>query len=147
MDDLIAVGDSFDIQFVWQLPDGDYLRAVFSAEVLDIIEAAQKYFVRLTAFRAGRQESADGKHTRSRDERSTEYWPLVLDLVDRRVTLAWETADGRPLHMRLMTLTGEHDFFRRYNMTEEEMNQLALEKLAIRFEKLQGTAANDPVTD
>jgi hypothetical protein len=137
MDDLIAVGESFDIQFVWQLPDGDYIRAVFSAEILDIIEAAQKYFVRLTTFRAGRQESADGKLTRSQQERSAEYWPLVLDLVGRRVTLAWETADGRPLHMRLMTLTGEHDFFSRYNMTEEEMNQLALEKLALRFQKLQ----------
>lgn len=143
MDDLIAVGERFDIQFVWQLPDGDYIRAVFSAEVLDIIEAAQKYFVRLVTFQAGRQESADGKLTRSREERSADYWPLVLDLVGRRVTLAWETADGRPLHMRLMTLTGEHDFFRRYNMTEEEMNQLALEKLAIRFEKLQNTSSSD----
>ena len=41
--------------------------------------------------------------------------------------------------MRLMTLTGEHDFFRRYNMSDEELNQLALEKLAIRFEKLQSS--------
>ena len=83
--------------------------------------------------------------SRTQAERSTEYWPLVLDLVGRRVTLAWETADGRPLHMRLFTLTGEHDFFRRYNMSEEELNQLALEKLAIRFAKLQDGVSETPL--
>ena len=31
MDDLIAVGDSFYSVYVAALPDGDYLRAVFSA--------------------------------------------------------------------------------------------------------------------
>ena len=62
MNEQIEVGASYDVQFAWQLPDGDYIRAVFEAEVLDIIEAAQKYFVRLVAFRAGRQESADGRY-------------------------------------------------------------------------------------
>lgn len=135
--DTLAIGDSYDIQFVWQLPDEDYIRAVFVARVLDIIEPAQKYFVRLESFRAGRQESADGTQYRSKPERSATYWPLVIDLIGKRATLAWETADGRPLHMRLTTLTGEHDFFRRYNMSEEEMTQLALDKMAQRFEALQ----------
>ena len=39
--------------------------------------------------------------------------------------------------MRLMTLTGERDFFRRYNMTEEENESTGTGKMAIRFEKLQ----------
>ena len=73
MDDLIAVGDSFDIQFVWQLPDGDYLRAVFSAEVLTSSKQ-RKIFRALDRLQGWTTGIGRTANTRSRDERSTEYW-------------------------------------------------------------------------
>lgn len=107
------VGDTFPVQFVWNIPDGDYIRAVFGVTVLALIPAADKYMVRLTQVIAGRQETATGE-TRAREELSTTYWKLVGRLVGRKVTIAYEVEDGRPLHMRLATLTGEHDFFFRF---------------------------------
>jgi hypothetical protein len=44
-----------------------------------------------------------------------EYWALVGRLQGRRITIAFEAADGRPLHLRLETLTGEHNFFFRFD--------------------------------
>jgi hypothetical protein len=44
-----------------------------------------------------------------------EYWALVGRLQGRRVTIAFESDDGRPLHLRLETLTGEHNFFFRFD--------------------------------
>ena len=107
------IGDAFPVQFVWNLPDGDYIRAVFRVTVLALIPAADKYIVRLNELVAGRQETAEGE-ARAREELSTEYWALVGRLVGRKVTVAYEVEDGRPLHMRLATLTGEHDFFFRF---------------------------------
>lgn len=104
------VGDSFPVQFVWKLPDGDFIRAVFQATVLALIPVADKYMVRLDELIAGRQETADGE-MRPKEELSAEYWALVGRLIGRKVTVAYEVEDGRPLHMRLATLTGEHDFF------------------------------------
>ena len=38
-----TTGDTFPIQFVWQLPDGDFLRAVFAAHVEALrVEAARR---------------------------------------------------------------------------------------------------------
>ena len=45
---------------------------------------------------------------------SRDYWQLVGGLVGRRITLAYEADDGRALYMRLETLTGEHNYFTRY---------------------------------
>lgn len=123
----LTIGDHFDVQFVWQIPAdednprGDIIRAVFNAEILAVIDAAEKYLVQLTRFVAGRQESADGQTIRPQPELAFAYWRHVLALRERKVTLAWEVADGRPLQMRLTTLTGEHDFFRRYNQPADQM--------------------------
>ncbi|MCL4264578.1 MAG: hypothetical protein KJ069_15245 [Anaerolineae bacterium] len=108
------VGDTFLVQFVWRLPEGDIIRALFRAEVLSVIDAAEKYMVRLLELVAGSQESSTGEG-REKEDFAKPYWALVVRLVGKRVTVAWEVADGRALTMRLATLTGEHDFFRRYN--------------------------------
>jgi hypothetical protein len=114
MDVPVQIGESFPLQFAWRLPDGEILRAVFRADVLDIIPAADKFMVRLTELLAGTQEAPDGT-PRDREQFNKLYWARVVALVGNRVTVAFETADGRPVQMRLTTLTGEHDFFWRYN--------------------------------
>lgn len=117
-DQTYAVGDTFLLQFVWRLPNDDYMRALYKAEVLAIIDVAEKYMVRLLELVAGSQETAVGEG-REKEEFAREYWALAVGFIGNRVTVAWETADGRPLHMRLATLTGEHDFFRRYNWQDD----------------------------
>ncbi len=107
------VGDTFLLQFVWRLPDGDFVRALFQAEVLTSIDVAEKYMVRLNELVAGSQESPTGEG-REKAQFTKEYWALVVRLVGSRITVAWEATDGRALQMRLATLTGEHDFFTRY---------------------------------
>ncbi|MCP4420280.1 MAG: hypothetical protein GY805_27050 [Chloroflexi bacterium] len=109
-----TVGEWFPVQFVWQLPDGDYIRAVFRAQILDIIPAADKYLVQLEELLAGRQESKDGE-MRPKEKMTIPYWVLVRKIIGNKVTLAYEVDNGRPLHMRLTTLIGKHDFFTRYN--------------------------------
>ena len=111
------VGDSFPLQFAWRLPEGDYIRAVFHAEVLDLVPEADKYVVRLNKLVAGRQENEDGE-LKPKEMFSSEYWPLVESLVGRKITIAYEADDGRAIHMRLATLTGEHNFFSRYEDAE-----------------------------
>lgn len=111
------IGDTFPLQFAWRLPEGDYLRAVFQAEVLDLAPEADKYIVRLTSLIAGRQEDESGD-LRPGEELSREYWSLVGDLVGRKITVAYEADDGRALYMRLATLTGEHNYFTRYEDAE-----------------------------
>ncbi len=107
------IGDVFPAQFAWQMPDGDYLRAVFDAEVLSIVPAADKYVVRLRRLVAGRQEDSEG--TLKPDETfQGEYWALVEKLVGRRLSLAFEADDAHAVHLRLETLTGEHNFFYRF---------------------------------
>ena len=36
------IGETFAVQFAWKLPNGDYVRAVFKAEVLDLVSEADK---------------------------------------------------------------------------------------------------------
>lgn len=108
------VGETFRVQFVWKIPDGDFLRAIFLASVLHIDDVSDKYVVRLKKFDAGRQETPDGV-ARPVGETAKEYWALVNQLEDRKISLAVEADDGRPLWLRLETLTGEHNFFRRLN--------------------------------
>lgn len=112
-----GVGDAFPLQFAWQLPDGDYIRSVFRAEVLDLIPDADKYLVRLNELVAGRQENKDGE-LKPQETFSSEYWPLVNNLVGRKITIAYEADDSHAIHMRLATLTGEHNFFSRYEDAE-----------------------------
>ncbi len=54
-------GQSFPVQFAWRLPDGEYLRAVFQADVLELVATANKYVTRLSYLLAGREEAADGE--------------------------------------------------------------------------------------
>jgi hypothetical protein len=108
------IGDAFNVQFVWRIPDGDRIRAIFEAEVLHRDFLSEKYVVRLTEFVAGRQETEEGV-MRERSELARNYWAMVDQLQGRRISLAFEADDGRPLWLRLETLTGEHNFFRRLN--------------------------------
>lgn len=110
-------GASFPVQFAWHLPDGDYIRAVFQADVLDLVPKADKYIVRLNKLVAGRQENENGS-LRSKEAFAVEYWAMVDNLVGKKITIAYEADDGRAIHMRLATLTGEHNFFTRYEDVE-----------------------------
>lgn len=107
-----APGDTFAVQFVWQLPDGDFIRAIFESRVEALDEQLDRYLLRLTGLRAGRQENERGE-PRAKEEFSTEYWRMVGSLIDKRVYLAYEVQDGRPIRLRLDTLTQEHSFFTR----------------------------------
>ncbi len=114
----LEVGSSFSVQFIWQLPNNDFIRAIFKAEVLELMPSADKYVVRLSELVAGRQESASGE-TLLKEELSSDYWALVGRIQGRRATLAYESDDGRPLRLRLATLTGKHTFFFRLDPLEE----------------------------
>jgi hypothetical protein len=105
-------GESFPIQFVWELPEGDYVRAIFRAEVEALDPSLDRYLLRLAALKAGRQESPKGE-MRPKEELSAYYWRMVGDLIGKRVHLAYEVDDGRPIKLRLDTLTQEHSFFTR----------------------------------
>jgi hypothetical protein len=105
-------GESFPLQFVWQLPDGDYLRAVFRAEVLAHDLALDRYLLRLAELTAGRQETPQGE-MRPKEEMALTFWKMVSELIGKQVYLAFEVDDGRPIRLRLDTLTQEHRFFTR----------------------------------
>ncbi|MDA0245146.1 MAG: hypothetical protein OT477_17140 [Chloroflexi bacterium] len=110
-----TIGDEFQVHFVWQLPDTDFLRAIFKVKVEDINHESDRYVVRLADFVAGRQESHTGE-IRPLEAVHPEYWELVRELVGRKVNLAYEVDDGLPIRLRLPTLTREHKFFRRYDV-------------------------------
>jgi hypothetical protein len=116
------VGETFRVQFAWKLPAGDYLRAVFEAQVLDTITSADKYIVRLNKLVAGRQEKAEGE-LRPLAEYSPEYWALVGQIAGNKLSLAYEADDGRALYLRLATLTGEHNYFRRFSDAEAFLDE------------------------
>ncbi len=105
-------GDSFTVQLVWRLPDDDFIRALFEARVLALDAGLDRYLLRLERLVAGRQEMPDGR-PRQMESLEGEYWQLVLGLVGKKIYLAYEVEDGRPLLLRLVTLTGEHTFFSR----------------------------------
>lgn len=106
-------GQSFTLQFAWRLPEGEYLRALFRADVLELVPGADKYVVRLGQFLAGREDDAEG-NVKPLESLEGEYWDLVRGLSGRTITIAYEADDGHPLYLRLATLTGEHNFFSRY---------------------------------
>lgn len=110
-------GQSFPIQFVWELPDGDFVRAIFEAEVLELDFSLDRYLLRLRELKAGRQEDPAGE-MRPKEALSQEYWAMVGELVGKRVYLAFEVDDGRPLKLRLDTLTQKHSFFTRLDEKE-----------------------------
>jgi hypothetical protein len=106
-------GQSFVLQFAWRLPDGDYLRAVYRVDVLDLAPGADKYIVRLRELLAGREDD-DAGVPRPLTALEGEYWQLARGLIGRTITIAYEADDGHPIYLRLATLTGEHNFFTRY---------------------------------
>jgi len=106
-------GQSFPVHFAWRLPDGEYLRAVFQADVLELVAAANKYVARLSVLLAGREETTDGQ-PKPAAALTRVYWDLVGKLIGRTITLPYEADDGRALYLRLETLTGEHNYFSRY---------------------------------
>lgn len=112
-------GDSFPLHFVWQLPEGDFVRAVFRAEVIAHDLSLDRYLLRLAELLAGRQESPQGE-VRTREEWALPYWQMVTDLIDKKVYLAFEVDDGRPIRLRLDTLTQEHRFFTRLDTPEAD---------------------------
>ena len=90
----LQIGDSFPLQFAWRLPQGDYLRAVYRANILNLVPEADKYVVRLVKLEAGRQEDEDG-NLRPTEMFSRAYWSMAADLVGRKITIAYEADDGR----------------------------------------------------
>jgi hypothetical protein len=105
-------GEAFIVQFVWQIPDGDFIRALFVAEVLARDERLDRYRLRLREWKAGRQETPAGA-PRPAEEAAKDYWAMVQRLTGRQIYLAYEVEDGWPIRLRLDTLTGEHTFFSR----------------------------------
>lgn len=121
------IGQSFNVQFVWRIPNGDFLRAIFRVTVLKLDPESGKYVVVLEKFLAGRQEDAQGE-MRPPESVDKEHWSLVTDLVGRRISLAYEADDGRPLWLRLETLTGEHNFFNRLNEIPPQLARILAER-------------------
>lgn len=126
------VGEIITIQYVWRTPEGDYLRALFSAEVLLVDHKSEKYVVRLVEWRAGRQESPGG-HLRPLADVSRDYWALVARLPGQRISLSFEASGSKALWLRLETLTGEHNYFRRLNelppAIKSKLDNLPLEEI------------------
>ena len=108
------IGNVINIQFIWRIPDGDLLRAVFTAELQRIDQLSEKYVVELKKWLAGKQESSKGS-LRPLEQVSRDNWALVARLAGQRISLSFEASDGRPLWLRYETLTGEHNYFRRLN--------------------------------
>lgn len=125
------IGQSFNVQFVWRIPEGDFLRAIFLAEVQKLDRESGKYVVLLQEFLAGRQESAEGE-MRPVDDVDKSYWALVAKLAGRRISLAYEADDGRPLWLRMETLTGEHNFFSRLNEIPPQLAQILAKRVESR---------------
>lgn len=121
------IGESFKVQFVWRIPDGDFLRAIFLAEVQKLDPESGKYVVLLKEFLAGRQEDAQGE-MRSPEAVDREQWRRVVELAGRRISVAYEADDGRPLWLRLQTLTGEHNFFTRLNEIPPQLTRILEER-------------------
>ena len=109
----LSVGDTFKVHFVWKLPDEDYARALFEAKIIEIQPREDRYLVILDNLLGARQEAADGT-TRTREQMRTPTWARIMSFIGRKVQLAYESADGRPLYMRYTTLTGANKFFDRF---------------------------------
>ena len=122
-----GVGQAFNVHFVWRIPDGDFLRAIFRAVVLKLDAESGKYVVTLEEFLAGRQENTEGE-MRPVEEIARDYWSMVSDLEGRRIALAYEADDGRPLWLRLETLTGEHNFFSRLSELPPQLARILEER-------------------
>lgn len=112
------VGETFRIHFVWKLPNKHYIRALFDVKILDIDLSADRYLILLDSLVAKREEDSVGDGLAEK-EHTEKYWEMVYRLTGRRAHVAFEADDGRPLFLRLPTLTLEHKFFTRYSEGEQ----------------------------
>ena len=124
MEATYQVGEQFQLQFIWKLPSEQYIRAIFQGKVVELQPQEDRYLVQLTQFLAGGQEDVDGTPL-PQSSYDKQWWANVIALQKRYIQVAYEAADGRPLYMRLPTLTSEHTFFFRY---DAEGNRLPEEK-------------------
>ncbi|MFT5195846.1 MAG: hypothetical protein ACI9EW_001594 [Cellvibrionaceae bacterium] len=113
------VGKSFHIHFVWKLPNEHYIRALFKAVVLDIDLIADRYLIRLQNL-LGKKEEDEAGNGLVEEMHTEEYWQMVYKLISRKAHVAFEVDDGRPLYLRLPTLTLEHKFFTRYSELDDD---------------------------
>ncbi|MCL4871822.1 MAG: hypothetical protein KJ063_22925 [Anaerolineae bacterium] len=105
-----TLNDTFPIHFVWKLESGDFLRAIFTARVLEMDWEMLRYRIELETFTAGRQESEAGE-LRGPEQYAREDWARVAQLVGKQIKVAFEVDDGRPIRLKRETLTGENQFF------------------------------------
>lgn len=108
------LGDTFKLQFVWQLPHKGFARAVFDAKVEAFDHFQERYIVSLNRLVAKKEEDLDGNMLEIH-QWAQEYWELIIALEGRRVAVGYEAQDGRPLRLRLATLTLEHSYFTKYS--------------------------------
>ena len=120
MEKKFEVGDQYRVQFVWKLPNYDFMRVFFEVSILEIDLFEERFVVRLESMVGGRQEAPDGS-MRSEDEMAKPLWGRVVGFIGRKVRLPFESAEGHPLHLKYPTLTGEHNFFTRFenNQTDD----------------------------
>lgn len=116
------IGETFRIHFVWKIPNEHYVRALFVAQVLDIDLEADRYLIKLTELLAKREEDERGEGL-PEEQHTAEYWDMVYRLTNRLAHVAFEADDGRPLFLRLPTLTLEHKYFTRYEESESDADE------------------------
>lgn len=112
-----SIGETIRLHFVWKIPNGHFVRALFDANILDIDLELDRYLVKLTKLVAKREETETGAGL-SEENHTADYWQLVYNLTGRMAHIAFEADDGRPLFLRLPTLTLDHKFFTRYESAD-----------------------------
>ena len=78
----LTVGDTFKVHFVWKLPEDEYARALFEAEIIEVQPREDRYLVILREMIGGRQELPDGT-LRTREEMPTRYWRRIVGFIGR----------------------------------------------------------------
>ena len=113
------------LQFVWKLPDRSYLRTIFDARITGLDTVQERYIVHLKALIASKEEDESGV-LKPLDQWSLSYWDLVQNLINKYAAVAYEAADGRPLLLRISTLTLEHSFFTKHGsgLPSKDLNDL-----------------------
>lgn len=115
---ILEIGDSYQVQLVWKLPDFDFMRAVYQVTVCEIDRFEERYLVKIDGLAGGVQEAPDGS-PRPPEEMTKQLWRHVVDFVGNYIRLPYESTDGRPLHLKFATLSGQHSFFTRHNPDTE----------------------------
>lgn len=109
--------EQFELQFVWKIPNGDFVRAIYTVQVVALDHFLARYVIQLTDLKAGRQEDEQGV-ARTPEQFSREYWTYANELVGRKAKVAFEVDDGAPIRLRVDTLTRQHRFFTRLDEPE-----------------------------